>query len=495
MAEKKTGPGPSIVWFRRDLRLSDNPALAAALLAGGDVICIYIREDEEVFAGAHGAAQAWWLHNSLERLSADLVARGNRLLLLTGHAEDALDSLIETTGARAVFWNRRYDLASRDIDAAIKKNLKARGLDARSFDGFLLHDPMALMTGQGKRFSVYSPFWRAFEAQYRPIDAIPAPERIPACAGAAESEDLAAWSLLPNKPDWAGGFRETWTPGEAGAEAALQAFLDEAVKGYKKNRDIPGKKTTSRLSPHLAFGEISPHRIWRATEGLTDAIPAEDIIHFRKELVWREFSWHLLFHVPDLASRNLNRKFDAFPWADNPEGLDLWTRGLTGYPIVDAGMRELWRTGWMHNRVRMIVASFLIKDLLVHWTEGESWFRDTLVDVDLASNAASWQWVAGCGADAAPYFRIFNPVKQGETFDPDGAYVRQYCPELARLPDRYIHRPWEAPADALASAGVTLGDTYPKPVVDHDRARKAALAAYAEITGSNQGDEPQQDNV
>ncbi|WP_137156143.1 deoxyribodipyrimidine photo-lyase [Rhizobium sp. FKL33] len=489
MTDKNSDQRPSIVWFRRDLRLNDNLALNAALEAGGPVVCVYIRNPEDTHAGAHGAAQAWWLHHSLEKLRAAVKDRGNNVLLLTGPTQTVLDRLIDETGARAVFWNRRYDHASRDIDAAIKKHLKARGLDARSFGGFLLHDPMAVMTGQGKRFSVYSPFWRAFDAHYAPPDAIPASDRIPACAGAPESEDLSAWSLLPTKPDWAGGFRDAWTPGEAGAEAALETFLDQAIKGYKKNRDIPGQRTTSRLSPHLAFGEISPHRVWRATETLTDAIPAEDVIHFRKELAWREFSWHLLFHVPDLPSRNLNRKFDAFPWAENPEGLKSWTRGMTGYPIVDAGMRELWSTGWMHNRVRMVTASFLIKDLLIHWTEGEAWFRDTLVDVDLASNAASWQWVAGCGADAAPYFRIFNPVKQGETFDPDGAYVRRYCPELARLPDRYIHKPWEAPREVLSQAGVRLGETYPKPIVDHDRARKAALAAYGEISGSNAGDE------
>ncbi|MCV3768560.1 cryptochrome/photolyase family protein [Rhizobium sp. TRM95796] len=489
MTQKKTETGASIVWFRRDLRINDNLALAAALDAGGDVVCVYIREPQDAFAGAHGAAQAWWLNESLEKLHAALRARGNRLVLMTGRPQDVLDTLIEKTGASAVFWNRRYDKASRDADAAIKQDLKARGVDARSFEGFLLHDPMALTTGQGKRYSVYSPFWRAFEARYTPPDAIDAPKKIRACAAAPDGEDLTSWGLLPTKPDWAGGFREAWTPGEDGAIAALETFLDDAVKGYKKNRDIPGHKTTSRLSPHLAFGEISPHRVWRATEGLGDTIPVEDVIHFRKELAWREFSWHLLFHVPDLPSENLNKKFDAFPWADDRKGLSLWTRGLTGYPIVDAGMRELWRTGWMHNRVRMIVASFLIKDLLLHWTEGEAWFRDTLVDVDLASNAASWQWVAGCGADAAPYFRIFNPIRQGETFDPDGTYVRRYCPELARLPDRYIHKPWEAPREVLSQAGVRLGDTYPKPMVDHDRARKAALAAYSEITGSNPGDE------
>jgi deoxyribodipyrimidine photo-lyase len=489
VTQKKTTAGASIVWFRRDLRINDNLALAAALDTGGDVVCVYIREPDDALAGAHGAAQTWWLNGSLEKLDAALRRRGNRLLLMTGRPQDVLDSLIKKTGAGCVFWNRRYDEVSRDIDSVIKKDLRERKIDARSFEGFLLHDPMALTTGQGKRFSVYSPFWRAFEAQYTPPDAIDAPKKIPACAAAPAGEDLASWALLPTKPDWAAGFRETWTPGEDGAMAALDAFLDEAVKGYKKNRDIPGHKTTSRLSPHLAFGEISPHRVWRATEGLSDTIPAEDVIHFRKELAWREFSWHLLFHVPDLPRQNLNKKFDAFPWADNPEGVSVWTRGLTGYPIVDAGMRELWRTGWMHNRVRMIVASFLIKDLLVHWTEGEAWFRDTLVDVDLASNAASWQWVAGCGADAAPYFRIFNPIKQGETFDPDGAYVRRYCPELARLPDRYIHKPWEASREVLSQAGVRLGETYPKPMVDHDRARKAALASYSEITGSNPGDE------
>jgi deoxyribodipyrimidine photo-lyase len=288
---------------------------------------------------------------------------------------------------------------------------------------------------------------------------------------------------LPTKPDWAAGFEQKWKPGEDGAHQQLSDFVKSHLDDYKTARDFPAKQTTSRLSPHLALGEISPNQIWHATLGLQADVPEEDVIHFRKEVVWREFSWHLLFHNPHLPTTNLNRRFDDFPWLEDSANLRAWKHGLTGYPLVDAGMRELWQTGWMHNRVRMVVASFLIKDLLIDWREGEKWFRDTLLDADIANNAASWQWVAGCGADAAPYFRIFNPSRQGETFDPDGTYVKQYCPELSDLPDRYIHRPFEAPEAVLEAAGIVLGKTYQKPIVEHDQARKRALAKYKELSG------------
>jgi len=477
---------PVLVWFRRDLRLEDNLALLAAVATGRPVVCFYLRAPGDCHAGAAGGAQAWWLHHSLSALATALEEKGNRLLLLTGSPQVVIDRLTSETGSDTVLWNRRYDPDGIRADTDIKSSLRQRGLKVESFSGFLMHEPHKLLTGESKRYSVYSPFWRAFERQFQPFDPLPAPASIAAPAVFPESELLESWSLTPTGPNWAAGFDDDWQPGEAGAHNALHAFLEGAIDGYDNNRDLPGIHGTSRLSPHLAMGEISPHRIWNATQANFDSLPTDDLMRFRKELVWREFSWHLLFHTPDMASINLNKRFDAFAWLNNKNQLQAWQRGMTGYPIVDAGMRELWQTGWMHNRVRMVVASFLIKHLLIDWRAGERWFRDTLLDADHASNAASWQWVAGCGADAAPYFRIFNPIKQGETFDPDGTYVKEYCPELSRLPARYIHRPFEAPPAVLEQAGVVLGKTYPQPLVAHDFARKRALTSYKQISAQSE---------
>ena len=479
-----TDNSPAIVLFRRDLRLCDNPALDAAIKTGAPVIMIYIREVDDPDAGSLGAAQHWWLHHSLSALSQSIKTCGNRLILATGTQNEIVTGLVKETAARRVYWNRRYHLRGRETDAALKSALKDVGVEAKSFSANLLHEPSRLKTGAGGPYRVYTPFWKAFSADENLPHPLPAPSRIPAPATFPRSEDLKDWHLLPTQPDWAAPFVPHWQPGETGAAAALDAFVESAAKGYRTLRDFPGGRHTSRLSPHLALGEISPLQIWHAIRTLEGTSPTEDTIHFRKELVWREFSWHLLFHYPDLQTREFNPRFAEFPWDFDAEGYRLWTKGLTGYPIVDAGMRELWQTGWMHNRVRMIVASFLIKDLMIDWRHGEAWFRDTLVDADPASNAASWQWVAGSGADAAPYFRIFNPILQGEKFDPDGHYIRQFVPELSRLPNKYIHRPHEAPLDVLSKAGVKLGTTYPRPVVDHGRARDRALAAYKEVSGS-----------
>jgi deoxyribodipyrimidine photo-lyase len=478
MPSKSDTVRPVILWFRRDLRLNDNLALQAALEAGQPVICIYIRENDAAHAGALGSAQGWWLHHSLEALDKSLEEAGNRLILLSGKPYDVLERLVEKTSAQSVFWNRRYDAGGIACDKDIKWRLRAKGISAKSFAGFLMHEPTRLLTKQGKHYSVFTPFWKAFETDFHPLDRLPAPKTISAPDDFPRSEALDHWNLVPKKPDWASGFADHWMPGEEGALARLDAFLDGDVTGYQENRDIPAKAATSRLSPHLAMGEISPHRIWHATAAPSDIRERQDVAAFRRELVWREFSWHLLFHKPDMPTVNLDRRFDAFEWHGDKKNLRAWQQGTTGYPIVDAGMRELWQTGFMHNRVRMIVASFLIKDLLIDWREGERWFRDTLVDIDCANNAMNWQWVAGCGADAAPWFRIFNPVRQGETFDRDGAYVRRFCPELAGLPDKYIHKPFEAPQAVLEKAGVTLGKDYPLPVVAHDEARERALAAF-----------------
>jgi len=353
------------------------------------------------------------------------------------------------------------------------------GVRAASYNGALLREPWTVETKTGGPYKVFTPYWRAAgdaKADFNPLEA---PSAINALKDAPRGDALTDWKLTPSTPDWASGFEDRWTPGEAGAREALTIFLRSRIDGYGEKRDIPGVTGTSRLSPHLHFGEISPRRIWMNLKA--SKAPDEDAVKFRAELGWREFAHHLLHHFPDFPEANFQEKFDGFPWRDDKAAFNAWTRGRTGVPIVDAGMRELWATGWMHNRVRMITASFLVKNLLISWREGEAWFWDTLVDADLANNSAGWQWVAGSGADAAPYFRIFNPVSQGERFDPKGAYVRQWCPELEKLPNSLIHKPWTASRSELQDAGVRLGDTYPEPIVDLAETRKRALAAFETI--------------
>jgi deoxyribodipyrimidine photo-lyase len=466
---------PIVVWFRQDLRLADNPALAAAAATGRPVLCLYLLDDVSPGPWRLGGAARWWLGQSLAALAGSLAGLGGRLILRAGAAAEAIPAFAREAGAAAIYWNRRYEPAAAAVDATLKAGFKAAGVEAKSFNSALLFEPWELRTGQGGAFKVYSPFWRAALKQGPARALAPAPARLtpgPALA----SDDLDSWELAPTKPDWAGGLRAAWTPGEAGAQARLEAFLAAALDGYARDRNIPGRATTSALSPHLRFGQIGPLQIWRAFEGR--GLTGKDCEKFLAELGWREFSHHLLADFPELPERAWRAPFDQFPWADDPAGLKSWRRGRTGYPIVDAGMRELWATGWMHNRVRMITASFLIKHLLIDWRRGQDWFWDTLVDADLANNAASWQWVAGSGADAAPYFRIFNPTTQGETYDPDGAYVRRWVPELAKMRPERIHRPWEAGADELAAAGVRLGETYPRPIVDHAFARARALSTF-----------------
>lgn len=472
---------PAIVWFRSDLRLSDNEALAAAC-SHASLIPVYIRETS-CSARPLGAARQWWLHHSLARLASELENRGTPLVLLTGKPAELIPQLVKATGASTVYWNRRYDPAFSDADAALKAELQSDELVAESFPGQLLHEPTRLRTGSGTYYKVYSPFWRAIESGIENRPPLDAPDSLKAFPGISrlESENLEDWGLLPTKPDWSGGIKETWTPGEAGARQRLAEFLEDRLKGYSERRDIPGVDATSGLSPHLANGEISPAQIIEAMRDADTSASSDDRTTFRKEVGWREFSWHLLVNQPELTKKNHNSKFDDFPWLNDDEALVAWQKGKTGYPIVDAGMRQLWQTGWMHNRVRMVVASFLTKHLMIDWRKGEEWFWDTLVDADAASNAASWQWVAGSGADAAPYFRIFNPVLQGEKFDPQGDYVRRFVPELEKIPAKFIHKPWSAPDKVLKTAGVSLGDTYPTPIVDHKRARERALDAYKQI--------------
>ncbi len=473
---------PVIVWFRSDLRLGDNRALTEAAATGRPVICLYALEE----GGARrqlGGAQTWWLHHSLTRLGASLGAIGGALTLRRGGPADLLNEVIAESGAAHVFWNRRHDPEGIAIDSAIKSGLKARGIGAASFDGQLLHEPTQVKTGAGNPFKVYTPFWRAFSALPAPRAPYAAPERLNEFEGELRSDALDDWGLLPTRPDWSKGFDEDWRPGEMGAQEKLQLFIEVGLRNYADGRNNPGEASTSRLSPHLAMGEISPFQVWHATHGLEERHSPRDVEVFRKEVVWREFAYHLLFHFPKLATKNFNAGFDDFPWASKPELIEAWKRGQTGYPIVDAGMRQLWQTGWMHNRVRMAAASFLIKHLMADWRIGEEWFWDTLLDACPANNPASWQWVAGSGADAAPYYRIFNPVLQGEKFDADGAYVRRFVPEIAKLPNNLLHRPWEAAPLELAAAGIELGKTYPKPIVDHAAARDRALSAYKSLRG------------
>lgn len=465
---------PIIVWFRRDLRLVDNPALASACASGRPVLPVYILDD----ADQPGAASDWWLHHSLDALAASLAKIGLPLVLRRAPAEQAIPALAAELSADAVYWNRLYDPATRPRDEAIKTALKSKGLEVESFPGAVIREPWELKTGAGKPYGVFTPFWKAMLALGAPPAPLPAPTQAAKPDIVPPSDALSDWQLLPVKPDWAVGFRTAWTPGEDGARACWAAFAEDGLNGYGRRRDFPGDNGVSRLSTHLHFGEVSPRQLWQAAKSLPDQ--AEDALAFLRELAWRDFNHQLLFHNPGMVTRNYNESFDAFPWRDDEAGFQAWTRGQTGYPLIDAGMRELWQTGYMHNRVRMAVASFLVKHLLIDWRKGEAWFRDTLVDADIANNVANWQWVAGCGADAAPYFRIFNPILQGEKFDPDGRYTRHFVPELAKLPDRFLHKPWDAPARVLEACGITLGRNYPEPVVDHGFARERALTAYRE---------------
>jgi len=477
---------PAIVWFRQDLRLTDNPALHAAVARGATVVPLFIWAPDEEGRWAPGAAARWWLHQSLSALDSDLRALGSRLLLLRGPSLAALRAVLRQTGATAVFWNRRYEPAVVARDAEIERALRADGVEVESANAALLVEPWQVATKTGGPYQVFTPFWRACRAQLAPSRPLPRPQRLDAPTVWPPGLDLADLRLEP-AIDWAAAMRAAWTPGEDGAHARLEEFARGPIAGYAERRDVPGEASTSRLSPHLHFGEIGPRQIWQHIDvaGAGDARPGAvaGAEKFLAEVGWREFAHHLLFHFPETPERPLRSAFAAFPWANDAVALRAWQRGQTGYPIVDAGLRELWATGWMHNRVRMIVASFLVKDLRLPWQDGAAWFWETLVDADLASNTLGWQWTAGCGADAAPYFRVFNPITQGEKFDPRGTYVRRWVPELRELPDAVVHKPWTANACTLAAAGVALGSDYPRPIVDHAVAREQALAAFARLNG------------
>ena len=472
-AQGDIGMEPVLVWFRRDLRLSDNPALAWAAGTGQPVIPVFIL-DEEAGDTAVGSASRWWLHGSIRELDAGLRRLGGRLVLRRGAAERELSALVQECGAAAVVWNRLYDPSATARDRRIKAGLKENGIEARSFNAALLFEPWTVETGGGSPYRVFTPFWRrcleiGFKSPGAPVSGLRQPQRWP------ESDRLDNWDLL-RRSERETALGQVWSPGEREAARRLDEFVRESVGTYHECRDLPAQSGTSRLSPHLHFGEIGPRQV-AAAIGLPGQGPGPDA--FLSEMGWREFSHHLLFHNPNMETENLRTAFDRMPWRDDPEGLECWRNGQTGYPLVDAGMRELSATGWMHNRVRMVAASFLTKHLLIDWRAGADWFLEALVDADRANNSAGWQWVAGFGADAAPYHRIFNPMAQSKRFDGAGQYLRSWIPELAQLPDEHIHSPWTAPPEVLDNSGVRLGESYPFPIVEHRFARERALAAYA----------------
>ena len=467
----------SIIWFRQDLRLSDNPALTAAV-AKGSVLAIYILDNDSAGDFKMGGASRWWLHHSLQSLRHALHGKLN---IYQGNPADIIASLCQRHNVQNVYWNRCYEPWRIHRDQAIKNILNTHDINARSFNSTLLQEPWATLKPDGSPYKIFTPYHRKTSDVEANTATFAAPNVSRGFILDSKQCGLATLSLLPTIP-WDKQFYEHWEPGETGALDTLQNFLREGLGNYQKGRDFPALKAISTLSPHLHFGEISPQQIINTLASTPDS---DNKNHFKRELRWREFSYYLLYHWSTLPTKNLKPQFDTFPWQHRPKLLAQWQQGKTGYPIVDAGMRELWQTGFMHNRVRMITASFLVKNLLIDWREGAQWFWDCLVDADLASNSASWQWVAGCGTDASPYFRIFNPVTQGEKFDANGDYTKRYLPELQQLPAKYLYKPWEAPPEVLAAANVRLGDTYPIPVVDIKTSRLQALAAYEQTKTSS----------
>lgn len=463
----------AIYWFRQDLRIADNPALQAASLHEC-IYCIYILDDMNVGDCAMGAASRLWLHHSLRSLNKSL---NNKLSLYCGDAQQLLLTLATSLKAKAVYWNRCYEPWRIKRDKAIMQELKSSQIEVHSFNSALLWEPWQNLKKDGTPYRVFTPFYKRGCLQ-GPSPRVIAPE--PDLSSLKKDKtgvSLNDLQLLPTL-DWGEGVIKHWSIGEDAAEIRLHEFLQHGIDNYKNGRDYPSLHSVSRLSPYLHFGEISPHQVWHAA---SKKLKTKDVECFLSELGWREFSYSLIYHFPKLYKKNLLEKFDNFPWKKNKKYLQAWQQGQTGIPIVDAGMRELWQTGYIHNRVRMVVGSFLVKNLLLPWQQGAAWFWDCLVDADLASNSASWQWVAGCGADAAPYFRVFNPVTQGQRFDADGLYTKQYVPELKKMPAKYLFNPWQAPADVLSASGVELGVNYPYPIVDIADSRKTALAAYQTI--------------
>lgn len=474
---------PILLWLRQDLRFDNHPAMRIAAETGKPVICIYIFDNTLKDEQAMGGAQRWWLHHTLTAFQKDLKKREGALILRRGDPRIIIPSLAKETDADHVVWSRRYMPWQIDIDSEIKASLKEQDIQVSSINSSLLFEPWQIETKSGGPYRVFTPYWKTVQSRddipqsCSRVDKLKAPDTLP------DTDVIEDWDLLPNSPDWSEGFGPLWNPGEKGARARLREWLDEDAAEYDDLRNRPDLNRTSRLSPHLYFGEISPVTIWHMVQQhISDGdIPEDQGKSYLSEIVWREFSYHLIYHNPLMFNDPLQDKFSKFEWNTDKNALKAWQKGQTGYPIVDAGMRQLWTEGWMHNRVRMIVGSFLVKDLLLDWQEGMAWFWDTLLDADGASNTASWQWIAGCGADAAPFFRVFNPTTQGEKFDPEGNYVRKYVPELKDLPKKYIHAPADAPAEILEKAGVKIGKTYPSPIVNHKERREEVLSRYEKI--------------
>lgn len=472
----------AILWFRRDLRLSDNPALNAALASAERVLPVYIHAPDEAAPWGPGAASRWWLHHSLAALDRQLRARGAPLILRAGPSAATLLALATETGARAVFWNRVYEPALLKREADLHRCLAAAGLQTESFNATLLFEPGSIRTGARSAYRVFTPFWRACQRHGLDLQPLPSSRRRFGNGPAPSSLHLPQLELLPRIP-WDAGLRHNWTPGEAAARARLKAFCRDGLGRYATDRDRPDRPGTSGLSPHLHFGEISPRQVLTevSAHSVRDSLSGADqgAEALVRELGWREFAHHVLAHYPRTAGQSMDRRFAHFPWRRRAHALlQAWQQGRVGVPIIDAGMRQLWETGWMHNRVRMLCASFLTKNCRIPWQRGARWFWDTLVDADLANNTLGWQWVAGTGADAAPFIRIFNPVTQGERFDPGGDYVRRWIPELERLPERWVHQPWNAPLDVQRQCGLRIGRDYPAPMVDLQISRREALARY-----------------
>ncbi|MBS1213030.1 MAG: Deoxyribodipyrimidine photo-lyase [Proteobacteria bacterium] len=484
----------AILWFRRDLRLADNPALTRALATCKWVIPLYVHAPDESEAWVDGSASRWWLHHSLAALDESLRNLGSSLVIRCGPSLTNLQELARETGATRVFWNRLYEPASIARDNDVQRALRKEGVQVESCNSALLHDPWIAARTSGEPYKVFGAFWKNLRRLGVDFSLCPAPAAMTPLPRGLNGVQVADLGLLPQIP-WDSGLQKTWHPGEEGAHIRLRDFLERALPNYPTDRDIPGEDGTSRLSPHLHFGEIGPRQIVAALRSLEESSPSDPGLQrsrtphagtgsevFVRELAWREFAHHLLYHCPNTTEHPLDERFEYFPWVEpNPDILRAWQQGQTGIPLVDAGMRELWHTGWMHNRVRMVVASFLVKNLRIHWLEGARWFWDTLVDADLANNAFGWQWTTGCGADAAPFFRVFNPVLQGKKFDPRGQYVRRWVPELAKLPDAALHQPWLADPNLLLASGIHLGTGYPHPVADLKTSREKALAAFRSI--------------
>jgi len=475
-----------LVWFRRDLRLADNPALGAAIESGHTPVPIYIH-DEPQEQWPLGAASAWWLHHSLVSLKQSLQAQGSDLLVFQGDPYKIIKDLVEQYDISGVVWNRCYEPEAIARDQQIKQTLKEQTVEVQSFNASLLIEPWQHLKKDATPYRVFTPFWKSLSSAIDVFELASAPTQLPPVAKKIKQavQSIESLKLLPGIP-WDQGLQEKWQIGENAAHEELEHFVEQAMIDYSHHRDIPGVRGTSLMSPYLHFGEISPKQIWMHVKDHFHQDNSAGVIKggeaFLREVGWREFSYHLLYHFPHTPDESLNERFTDFPWRkEYQQDLKAWQQGQTGIPIVDAGMRELWHTGWMHNRVRMIVASLLTKNLLIPWQEGARWFWDTLVDADLANNTQGWQWTAGCGADAAPYFRIFNPVLQGERFDPEGDYVKHWVPELKEMPKKWLHKPWEAPDEVLMKASIELGKDYPEPIVDLAGSRKRALACWDEV--------------